>query len=127
MARRAVRDTEILGHFVPEGTMITVSAWASHLLPMIWAAADEFDPSRYDEPRREDKQHRLAHMAFGGGAHKCIGMSFGRAEVKALVHTILLHHRLELPEPGYEVAWDMTSLPSPEDGLPLVLRPLERP
>jgi cytochrome P450 len=123
MARRAVRDTEILGHFVPEGTMITVSAWASHLLPMIWAAADEFDPSRYEEPRREDKQHRLAHMAFGGGAHKCIGMSFGRAEVKALVHTILLHHRLELPEPGYEVAWDMTSLPTPEDGLPLVLRP----
>ena len=63
-------------------------------------------------------------MAFGGGAHQCIGRSFGRAEVMALVHTILLHHRLELPEPGYEVAWDMTSLPTPEDGLPLVLRPI---
>lgn len=124
MARRAVRDTEILGRFVPEGTLVTVSAWASHLLPMIWTAADEFDPSRYEEPRREDKQHRLAHMAFGGGAHKCIGMSFGRAEVKALVHRLLLHYRLELPEPGYEVAWDMTSLPTPEDGLPLVLRPV---
>ena len=96
MARRAVKDTEVLGHYVPEGTMVTVGSWASHLLPSIWAAADSFDPTRYEEPRREDKQHRLAHMAFGGGAHKCIGMHFGRAEVKSLVHRILL----DLPHRG---------------------------
>jgi cytochrome P450 len=123
MARRALRDTDILGHHVPAGTMVTVGSWASHLLPSIWAAADHFDPTRFDEPRREDKQHRFAFMAFGGGAHKCIGMHFGRAEVKALVHRILLEHRIEVPA-GYEVRWDMTSLPTPADGLPVVLRPL---
>ena len=35
----------------------------------------------------------------------------------------LLEHRIEVPT-GYEVRWDMTSLPSPADGLPVVLRPL---
>ncbi len=125
MARRAVTDTEVLGHFIPEGTMVTVGSWASHLLPTIWAAADCFDPTRYEEPRREDKKHRLAHMAFGGGAHKCIGMSFGRAEVKSLIHRILLEYRIEVPA-DYEVAWDMTSLPTPSDGLPVTLRPLTR-
>jgi cytochrome P450 len=125
MARRTTEDTDICGHFVPAGTMVTVGAWASHLLPSIWADPDAFDPTRFDEPRREDKQHRLAHMAFGGGVHKCIGMHFGRAEVKSLVHRILLHHRIEVPA-DYEVTWDMTSLPSPADGLPVRLRPLSR-
>lgn len=123
MARRAVKDTEILGRFVPAGTMVTVGAWASHLMPDIWAAADSFDPERFAEPRREDKQHRFASMAFGGGVHKCIGMNFGRGEVKALVHRILLNYRLEVPA-DYEVRWDMTSLPTPADGLPVVLRRL---
>ncbi len=125
MARRTTEDTEICGHFVPKGTMVTVGAWASHLLPSIWADADSFDPSRFDEPRREDKQHRYAHLPFGGGVHKCIGMHFGRAEVKALVHRILLEYRLEVPA-DYEITWDMTSLPTPADGLPVTLRPLSK-
>lgn len=125
LGRRAVRDTEILGHFVPAGTMVSVGAWASHLLPELWSSPDEFDPLRFAEPRREDKQARFASIPFGGGVHKCIGMHFGRAEVKALVHRILLTHRIELL-PGYQIRWDLTSLPSPDDGLPVVLRPLHR-
>jgi cytochrome P450 len=124
MARRTTQDTEICGHYVPAGTMVTVGAWASHLLPHIWAAAESFDPTRLDEPRREDKQHRFAHMAFGGGVHKCIGMAFGRAEVKALIHRTLLHYRIEMPA-DYEITWDMTSLPNPADGFPVTLKPLD--
>jgi cytochrome P450 len=127
-------DTEILGHYVPAGTMVNVSGWASHLLPHLWAAADSFDPTRFDAPRRDTVQtgrapggaagqHRFAFVPFGGGVHKCIGMHFGRAEVKALVHRILLTHRIDVPE-GYDVRWDMTSLPSPADGLPVVLHRL---
>ena len=123
MARRTVRDTELLGHHVPAGTMVTVSSWATHLLPELWAEPMTFDPGRFDEPRREDRQHRFANLAFGGGVHKCIGMHFGRAEVKALLHRILLSFRIEVPA-AYEVTWDMTSLPTPADGLPVVLRPL---
>ncbi len=123
MARRATQDTEILGRHVPAGTMVLVSSWASHLIPEIWADAEAFDPARFDEPRREDKQHRFADLAFGGGVHKCIGMHFGRAEVKALLHRLLLSHRIEVPA-DYQVRWDMTSLPTPADGLPVTLRPL---
>jgi cytochrome P450 len=123
MARRTVRDTDLLGHHVPAGTMVTVSSWASHLLPALWAEAEKFDPDRFDEPRREDKQHRFANLAFGGGVHKCIGMHFGRAEVKAMLHRLLLGFRIEVPD-DYEVRWDMTSLPTPADGLPVVLRRL---
>jgi cytochrome P450 len=109
---------------VPAGTMVTVSTWATHLVPELWAEPDSFDPDRFAEPRREDKQHRFANLAFGGGVHKCIGMHFGRAEVKALLHRLLLSFRIEVAE-DYEVRWDMTSLPTPADGLPVVLRPLD--
>jgi hypothetical protein len=51
-------------------------------------------------------------------------MHFGRGEVKALVHRILLTYRLELPV-DYQVRWDMTSLPTPADGLPIVLHRLD--
>jgi len=123
MARRAVRDAEILGRHVPAGTMVLVSSWASHLIPELWADAETFDPTRFDEPRREDRQHRFANLAFGGGVHKCIGMHFGRAEVKAILHRLLLTYRIEVPA-DYEVRWDMTSLPTPADGLPVVLHRL---
>ena len=123
MARRTVKDTELLGHHVPAGTMVMVGSWGTHLLPELWSDPDLFDPARFDEPRREDKQHRFANLAFGGGVHKCIGMHFGRGEVKAILHRMLLSFRIEVPA-DYEVPWDMTSLPTPADGLPVVLRPL---
>ena len=125
MARRAVRDTDILGHHVPAGTMVTVSSWGNHLLPELWTDPDSFSPDRFDEPRREDKQHRFANLSFGGGVHKCIGMHFGRAEVKALLHRVLLTYRIELTD-GYQIRWDMTSLPTPADGLPVVLHRLDK-
>jgi cytochrome P450 len=123
LARKAVKDTELLGHFIPAGTQMSVSPWFSHYMPEIWTDPMEFDPTRFDEPRREDKKHRFAWVPFGGGAHKCIGMYFGTQEVKTLMHHLLRNYRWTTP-PGYEVPWDLVSLPMPSDGLPLRLHSL---
>jgi cytochrome P450 len=123
MARKAIKDTDLLGHFVPAGTFVSVSPWFSHYMPELWSNPEKFDPERFDEPRREDKVHRYAWVPFGGGAHKCIGMYFGTQEVKTLVHHLLRRYRWTTP-PGYAVPWDLLSLPMPADGLPLELHPL---
>ena len=47
-------------------------------------------------------------------------MHFGALEVKAILHQMLLHLHLEVPD-GYAVRWDITSLPVPADGLPITL------
>jgi cytochrome P450 len=117
LARKAVRDTEILGYYIPAGTMVTVSIWANHLLPDYWTNPQDFDPERFSELRREDKSHRYAWMPFGGGVHKCIGMHFGMLEIKTLLHEMLRCHTWSAA-PGYEVAWDATALPVPRHGLP---------
>src|SRR5882762_3243344 len=123
VVRRTVRDTELLGHHVPAGTITAVSPWLNHYLPEYWTNPERFDPERFADGRREDKSHRYAFLPFGGGAHKCIGMHFGGLEVKTVLHRLLRRYRFEVA-PSYRVHWDTTALPFPSDGLPITLRGL---
>ena len=122
--RRAVRDTEICGYFIPEGTNINLWPGMNHRLPELWTDPDTFDPARFAEPRSEHKRHRYAFAPFGGGAHKCIGMVFGQLEIKTIMHRVLQNYRLELPHPGYVPKYDYAGMPVPIDGMPITLRPI---
>lgn len=123
--RRAVRDTEILGHYIPAGTNVNLWPGMNHRLPELWKDPERFDPDRFAEPRSEHKGHRYAFAPFGGGSHKCIGMVFGQLEVKTVLHRMLRNYRLELPHPGYVPRYDYAGMPIPMDGMPIMLRPLK--
>jgi cytochrome P450 len=120
MARKTVEDTEVLGYYLPAGSLVSVAPTANHFDPACWTDPMRFDPERFGEARREDKSHRYAWMPFGGGAHKCIGLHFGTLEVKALLHEMLRAYRWSVPS-GYTTRWDYVSLPVPADGLPVWL------
>jgi cytochrome P450 len=122
--RRTVRDTELLGYYLPKGTNVIAYPGMNHRLPELWTDPLKFDPDRFTEPRNEHKKHRYAFTPFGGGAHKCIGMTFGQLEIKTILHRMLRRYRLELPRPGYEATWDYRTIPQPMDGMPIMLRPL---
>jgi cytochrome P450 len=122
--RRTVRDTELLGYYLPKGTNVIAYPGMNHRLPELWTDPLKFDPDRFTEPRNEHKRHRYAFTPFGGGAHKCIGMTFGQLEIKTILHRLLRRYRLELPRPGYEATWDYRTIPQPMDGMPIMLRPL---
>jgi cytochrome P450 len=122
--RQAVRDTDLLGHYLPAGTLMMLWPGMNHRLPELWTEPEKFDPDRFVEPRAEHKHHRYAFAPFGGGAHKCIGMVFAQLEVKAVIHRLLRRYRLELARPGYQPRWDYGGIPVPIDGMPIVLRPL---
>ena len=122
--RRAVRDTDLLGYHIPEGTNVIAYPGLNHRLPEFWTDPMTFDPDRFAEPRSEHKKHRYAFTPFGGGSHKCIGMMFGQLEVKVIMHRLLRKYRLEPARPGYQEKWDYGGMPVPMDGLPIILRPL---
>ena len=124
--RQTVRDTDLLGHYLPAGTLMLVWPSMNHRMPEVWTEPDKFDPERFAEPRAEHKKHRYAFVPFGGGAHKCIGMVFAQLEVKTVIHRLLQRYRLELVRPGYQPRWDYGGMPIPIDGMPIVLRPLVR-
>ncbi|RJO79441.1 cytochrome P450 [Nocardia panacis] len=122
--RETTADTDLLGHYLPAGTLILVGAYPMMRMDEFWPAAAEFDPERFAEPRREDKSARFAWAAFGGGAHKCIGMYFGGMTVKAVLHQMLLRYRWSVPA-DYRVPLISTTGPTPADGLPITLSRLE--
>ncbi|MFT4085975.1 MAG: cytochrome P450 [Gordonia sp. (in: high G+C Gram-positive bacteria)] len=118
--RTAIKDTEMQGYFIPEGTMVVIPQLANHRDPAYFSDPDSFDPERFSPERAEDKGHRLAWMPFGGGVHKCIGLYFGQMEIKTIMHNLLRDFDWSIP-PGYEMPMDYSALPVPKDGLPVTL------
>jgi cytochrome P450 len=121
LARQALKDTEICGRYIPEGTTVSLALHAMMRGEPYWPDPDVFDPERFSPERAEDQPHKYAWVPFGGGVHKCIGMHFGGMEVKAIMHQLLLRHSLHI-DPGYEPMMDFGTGPYPGDGLPIELR-----
>jgi cytochrome P450 len=121
LARQAIKDTEIDGYFVPEGSKLMVGIYATQRMEPWWNDPDRFDPDRFSPERREDASHKYAWAPFGGNVHKCIGMHFGAMEVKAILHRLLLRNRWSVPA-GYEPPIDYGTGPFPADGLPIQLQ-----
>ncbi|MGV9822248.1 cytochrome P450 [Nocardia xishanensis] len=124
-ARKTLRDTEILGHYVPRGTLVMCGPYTMMRTEEFWRDAHAFDPERFAPERREDKAHRFAWSPFGGGAHKCIGLYFGGMTVKAVLHQMLLEYRWTVPA-GYQVPLVAGTGPTPADGLPIRLERIGR-
>jgi cytochrome P450 len=120
LVRETVKDTVVQGVRIPGGTGCVVGVQFSHLMEEYWTNPGAFDPERFAEGRREDKSHRFAWEPFGGGVHKCIGMYFATAEVKAIMHHLLRHYWWSV-DPGYVAPLDHHSLPFPRDGQPIEL------
>ncbi len=123
VVRRAVHDTELAGHLVPEDTIVAVSLHGTHHMHEYWPDPERFDPGRFAGHRREDKVHRHAWVPFSSGVHKCIGLYYGGMQIKAALHQLLLRFRWSTPA-SYQMPIDWTSLPRPKDGLPVRLERL---
>lgn len=80
--RIAARKTTIGGVPIPAGQRIVVSLSAANRDPKRWENPAEF---RMDRPRIKE------HVAFGRGAHTCVGAPLARAEVAVILDRLLEH------------------------------------
>lgn len=72
--RFTLADIEIAGYLVPAGSVLSLSTLSALRDPALYTDPDRFNIRRADHPRR--------HMAFGGGAHRCLGEALARAELE---------------------------------------------
>ncbi|MDX6276950.1 MAG: hypothetical protein QOJ72_1078 [Nocardioidaceae bacterium] len=121
LARKTVKDTEVLGHHIPANRLVSVMLHLSHHMDELWPNPEEFDPERFADSRREDKVHRYAWEPFGGGVHKCLGMFFAGAEVTTIMHHLLRRYSWTV-DPDYRAPMNYHSLPFPKDGQPVDLK-----
>ena len=90
VARYVARDVEYHGHTVPAG---------SALLLMVSAA--NRDERRFADPDRFDIHRDIGqHLAFGYGAHYCLGAALARLEGRIALDEVLTRF------PEWEVDWD---------------------
>jgi cytochrome P450 len=79
VVRLALEDTTVAGVKVPAGAVLIV-----HL------GSANHDERRWDHPETFDIfRPQLPHLAFGGGAHVCLGMHLARMETRAVVNRLL--------------------------------------
>lgn len=78
--RHVVTDTSLSGTDLPAG---------SHLI-LLWGAANR-DPAHFDaaDEFRLDRPLAKGHMAFGKGAHFCVGAALARLETRVVLRQLL--------------------------------------
>jgi cytochrome P450 len=77
--RTAAADTELGGQRIAKGDWL-----------MINYVAANHDPAQFDDPRRFDAARSPnRHLAFGAGAHQCLGLHLARLEMRILFETLL--------------------------------------
>ncbi|KAK4779376.1 hypothetical protein SAY86_006904 [Trapa natans] len=59
---------------IPKGTIVFPSLFESSFQG--FTEPDRFDPDRFIEPRQEDQLYKRNFLAFGAGAHQCVGQRY---------------------------------------------------
>jgi cytochrome P450 len=78
-SRHVTRDTEFFGVHLPQGSVLHLCLGAANHDPARWERPDEFDITRPPKPT----------LAFGNGAHVCLGMHVARAEMNVGITALL--------------------------------------
>ena len=84
--RLARKDTKIGHTAIPAGTKLVIALAAANRDARRWPNPTDF---------KLDRERNKEHLAFGRGAHTCIGAPLARAEVRILLDR-LLHHTSEI-------------------------------
>jgi cytochrome P450 len=87
VVRITTADTEIAGCPVPKGKVVSVMLGSANTDERAWP-----DVERVDFDREENR-----HIAFGGGAHRCLGSHLARMELRVALeewHRTIPDYRL---------------------------------
>jgi cytochrome P450 len=96
MRRTAKKDTVVNGETIKEGDKVV----------MYFGSANR-DPAKFDQPDKLNLQRTPnEHIAFGTGAHACLGQHIARIEIDAIITEVLARMS------GMELAGDPEWLPS---------------
>jgi cytochrome P450 len=78
-SRFVQQDVDFHGVHLPEGAVLHICLGAANRDPERWEHPDEYDIDRAPKPT----------LAFGGGAHICLGMHVARAEMTVGINALL--------------------------------------
>ena len=112
-ARVALEQIQLQKATLPAGVQLLISPYVVHRLSRLWPRAGEFLPDRW-----EQEPAPFSFLAFGGGAHRCIGESFATMEATMVMAQMIQRFSFE-EIPGHQVRPDPLITLFPKGGLML--------
>ena len=124
IVEEAIRWTTPVQHFMRTAAVDTdiagVPIAAGDWLMLNYVAANH-DPAQFDNPRKFDAARSPnRHLAFGAGAHQCLGLHLARLEMRILFEALL--DRIEAVEPAGEAKRASSTFVGGLKTLPLRIR-----
>jgi cytochrome P450 len=114
--RFSIADIVLGDVTIPAGHVVALGLWAA-----------DHDPAQFPAPYKFDiTRQGNSHVAFGRGAHFCVGANLARMEAQVAL-TVLLRHfaELTLAVPDEQLQWRPANTRGPIS-LPLKLVPVQR-
>ncbi len=123
--RRTVRDTELLGYYLPKGTNVIAYPGLEPPAARVLDRPDEVRPrpvrrTAQASTRSTGTRSRRSAAARTSASAWCSANSRSRRSCTGCCAST----GWSLARPGYQEKWDYGGMPVPMDGLPIVLRPL---
>jgi cytochrome P450 len=115
VGRQPLREMEIGGFRVEEGSIVLMSPWVIQRDPRWWPDPLRFDPGRWT-PQMEAELPKFAYFPFGGGPRKCIGEGFAWTEQVLVLATLAARWRVR-PVPGHPVETEPMITLRPKHGI----------
>jgi cytochrome P450 len=85
VARELQLPFRIRGMTLPAGTFVTPCSYLAHRRPEAFPDPDTFKPERFLDQRYSPYEY----FPFGGGVHRCIGMSFALLELQLVLGVLV--------------------------------------
>jgi retinoid hydroxylase len=114
--REMTEDVSFGGYRIPKGWVISLGIAGTHTDKNVWHDPDSFDPSRWAEPRHEQKNHKYNFIPFGGGPRVCLGQNFALAEMYVTLAVLLRDYTWELL-PDQDLTMVRIPVPRPKSGI----------
>ena len=100
LLRVAQEDLEVGGYAIRTGDLVAATPAVSNRLGEHFPDAEAFDPTRYLDPRNEDRTNPWAWIPFGGGKHRCVGAAFAQMQLKAIFLVLLRRFSFAMTQPS---------------------------
>lgn len=94
VGRTAAEPVEVAGDRLEPGQRIFLSVWSANHDERAFPRPEQIDPAQVVE---------VSHLAFGHGAHYCLGAALARAELQEGLSALTA--RIDCPTIGADVSW----------------------
>jgi cytochrome P450 len=106
--REVTEDVQLGEYVIGKGTAIMVPIHLLNMDKRFWKNPETFDPERF----ANNQSHYPNFMPFSSGPRNCIGQTFAKVEMRAVMSTVAKYYNWKLdPAKPVEAMWAVTQKP----------------